>query len=82
MRRAAVAQAYSDARKSFADAGVIHDRGHRRAGVEVDAHEDAVIVRGRSRIEKLGHDMLSVVRLLLFSLGLPVNLCETSVPLW
>ena len=49
----APAQGVLDSGQSFADAGVVHYPAVFERDVEIDAHEDAVIVEGRSRMESL-----------------------------
>ena len=51
----AVTQSVLDAGQSFADAGVVHDAAVVERDVEVDAHEDAVIVERKIADRKFGH---------------------------
>jgi hypothetical protein len=66
-----VTESVLDAGQSFADAGVIHDAAVVEGDVEVDAHEDAVIVEREVADGKFGHgssvDSRWVVRRSLFA---------------
>src|SRR5260370_20101655 len=59
-----VTQSVLDAGKGFADARVVHDAAVVERDVEVDAHEDAMIVQREIANGKLGHGTPVVGRLL------------------
>jgi hypothetical protein len=50
-----VTESVFDRGQSFADAGVIHDSAVVERNVEVDAHENAVVVEGKIADGKFGH---------------------------
>src|SRR5450759_3784863 len=57
----AVSQSVLDAGQGFADAGVVHDAAVVERDVEVDTHEDAVIVEREIANGKLGHGKHPIV---------------------